>query len=281
MGDSAEFEKLTELEARLTAALDRISAGLGSQRAPQAPGAEDGTLAEAQEARAEAETRAAEMTERVDALEARLAETQDALADAQRELTEVRADASPGIDATALTALEGKLAEAEAKRGAAEADLAGRNAELDEMRVALKTAQEELDAARAEAAGGEEAAQTIAVLKRRVERARAERNEARLACDAARDLADELREESGQDPDKRILELRRDLRVTRMRAEDLAAQLSLAQSGAVLDAETLDQGLRTEVEALRQLREVEAAELGRIMKELEAGLDTAKEVGHA
>lgn len=281
MGDSAEFEKLTELEARLTAALDRISAGLGSQRAPQAPGVEGGALAEAQEARAEAEIRAAEMTERVDALEARLAETQDALADAQRELTEARADASPGIDTTALTALEGKLAEAEAKRGAAETDLAGRNAELDEMRVALKTAQEELDAARAEAAGGEEAAQTIAVLKRRVERARAERNEARLACDAARDLADELREESGKDPDKRILELRRDLRVTRMRAEDLAAQLSLAQSGAVLDAETLDQGLRTEVEALRQLREVEAAELGRIMKELEAGLDTANEVGHA
>ncbi len=101
------------------------------------------------------------------------------------------------------------------------------------------------------------------------------------ACDAAKDVADELREASGITPDARVIELRRQLRLVRTRSEDLAAQMSLLQSGAGVDASVLNQGLLAEVETLRQLREADAAELDRILVEMQSGLETTEGGQHA
>ncbi|WP_224814419.1 hypothetical protein [Hasllibacter sp. MH4015] len=288
MGDSAEFEKLTELEARLARALDRISAGIaaGAGGASRSDAGQDGgDLAAAEEARAEAEARAAEMSERVDALEARLAETQDTLAETQQELTKERAEAMPSVDMATLNALEGRAAEAEARRGTVEAELAARTATIAEMRAALDAAADELEAARAQAQAAPEVNEdheaAIAVLNRRLERVREERDAARAECDAAKDVADELRATGDGDPDDRMLELRRDLRVAQARAEDLAAQLEKARTGDAADGDARVEALQTELQALRDLRGVEAAELGRIVADLEAGIETADEVSHA
>lgn len=322
MGDSADFEKLTAMEARLSAALDRIAAGL-SARPLQGTSVSEGqhaAMAEAEEARLDAESRAQEAEERVVALEARLAETQDTLSDTQAELQvalAAQADGgapepvrqAPEIDTTALVALERRLAEADAAHGIAMAELAERDATLAELHSKLA----DKDALLAEAHAALEAAETamaestsvpteiqsadavpssrdaeiedmekaLAVMGRRVERARAERDAARAAYDAAADLADELREASGSEPEARVLELRRQLRLMRNRAEDLAAELSLLQSAAEVDAAALDQGLRAEVEALRHLRESDAAELDRIVQEMQAGLEQEEGAGHA
>lgn len=312
MGDIADMKDITEIEARLTRALDRIAAGV-------AAGAGDaGAQAEVEAARQDAEAHAVEAAERVSALEARLAETQDALADAQTDLASARAESvavkaeaaaahadsvaaraeaeaaalhaaqSPGTDAAALAALEQTLAAAQASGGAAQAELAERTAELTEKDAALAEMQAALDAAQtAPVAANEPDAEpediekALAVMGRRVERARIERDQARTACDAATDALDELREATGATVDERVLTLRRQLRLMRTRAEDLAAQVSLLQSGAGVDASVLDQGLLAEVETLRQLRETDAAELDRIVQEMQAGLDADVGGSHA
>ncbi|MBL4628670.1 MAG: hypothetical protein JKY00_11675, partial [Roseicyclus sp.] len=258
MNDSADFEKLTEMEARLARALDRIASGLAARQAPNVAllpdtgaGASDQPAdhPEVEAARQEAEARAAEMAERVTALESRLAETQDALSEAQGEVTALRAevadtvDAVPGSDAAALAALEQRLAAAEASRGAAQAELAAHAEQLAEKDAALAELQAALDAAQVvDKPGAEPGAEpdaepedmekALAVMGRRVERARAERDQARTACDTATDVADELREATGTTVDERVLSLRRQLRLMRSRAEDLAAQVALLQSGA-------------------------------------------------
>jgi len=312
MGDTADFEKMTALEARLSAALDRIATRLSARPAPEPSGTE------ADDARVEAETRAKEAEDRVVALEARLAETQDALSETQSDLQAALAAQAeapdpqmmqPGSDAAALVALEGRLAEVEAARGLAMADLAERDAALAEAKAKLAEkdallaeAQLALEAFEATQSGAgpdvgadtahadttppldadlEDMEKALAVMGRRVERARAERDAARAACDAVSDLADELREASGADPEERVLELRRELRLMRTRAEDLAAEISLLHSAAGVDVALLDQGLRAEVEALRHLREADAAELDRIVQELQAGLDQQEGTGHA
>jgi hypothetical protein len=149
------------------------------------------------------------------------------------------------------------------------------------MQKALEAAEAAKAAAEAAAeaepeAEPEDMEKALAVMGRRVERARIERDQARAACDAATDALDELKEATGADVDERILALRRQLRLMRGRAEDLAAQVSLLQSGAGVDASVLDQGLLAEVETLRQLRETDAAELDRIIHDMQAGLDRAE-----
>ena len=159
----------------------------------------------------------------------------------------------PGTDAAALVALERRLAEAEAARGVAMADLDERDASIAQKDSLLAEAQAALEAAEvaalqvaadhkaaleaAEAKAGEPAPavaadtyqgseiedmeKALAVMSRRVERARAERDAARAACDAATDMADEMREALGAEPEARVLELRRQLRLMRSRAENL------------------------------------------------------------
>ncbi|MBF9045429.1 hypothetical protein HKCCE4037_18990 [Rhodobacterales bacterium HKCCE4037] len=301
MGDSAEFEKLTELEARLATALDRIAAGqaaLQAAMAGPAPVAMPDT-GEADAAREEAEARANELAERVAMLEVQLAETQDALSETTSDLTQARADldamqsadsAAPDLPDT--SGIEAQLSEALAARDEAEAALAAKDAEIaeKEAELAARAAElEEKDAALAEAQAAlmampepqpepapaadtpdvEDMEKALAVMTRRVERARAERDEARKACDRAVDIAEELREAKGSTPDERVLELRQQLRLMKNRAEDLAAQLAIVNSGA--DASEIEQGLITELEALRQLRAADAAELSRIIADVEAG----------
>lgn len=309
MGDTADFERLVEMEARLSRALDRIAAGMAAGTGGGADAVDATALADADAARQDAEARAAELAERVTALEERLAETQETLSEAQNEVATARGEAdaaiaaaqaevaaaqeaakAPGSEAAALAALEQRLASAEASRGAAQAELTERTEELAEKDAALAEMQAALEAAQAEAEdiiGAEPAAEAedmekaLAVMGRRVERARAERDQARMACDAATDALDELREATGANVDDRILVLRRQLRLMRTRAEDLAAQLSLLQSGAGVDASILDQGLLAEVQTLRQLRDTDAAELERIVQEMQAGLDLAQGGSHA
>lgn len=291
MGDLADFEHLSALERRLSQALDRIAAGVAAD-----PRSDAGSVA-AQAEVEDAEARAAEAAERVSALEARLAETQDALSEALADVTSARAEAeaarteaetarvhaaqTPGTDAATLAALEQRLAAAEASRGMAQADLAARIDELAEKDAALAELQAALETAQTEAASEPEAEpedmeKALAVMGRRVERARVERDQARTACDAATDALDEIKEATGVSVDERILALRRQLRLMRSRAEDLAAQVSLLQSGAGVDASVLDQGLLAEVETLRQLRDTDAAELDRIVADMQAGLDMAE-----
>lgn len=295
MSDTADFEEFTAMETRLARALDRISSGLADKSV------DHGVQAEAEAARVDAEARAAEAAERVTALEARLAETQDALSEAQTEVAGARAESvaaradaeaavqhaaqTPGTDAAALSALEQRLAAAEASRGAAQAELAERAEDLAEKDAALAELQASLDAAQAvdvpasePDAEPEDMEKALAVMGRRAERARVERDQARTACDAATDALDELREATGATVDERVLVLRRQLRLMRSRAEDLAAQVSLLQSGAGVDASVLDQGLLAEVETLRQLRDTDAAELDRIVQDMQAGLDMAAPV---
>lgn len=270
MGDLADFENLSALEKRLSQALDRISTGIKARD-------------EARGAEAEAEARATEATERVSALEARLSETQDALSEAQSEATSAReeakaardeadtaraqAAATPAVDTDALSDLKARLE-------ASEKQVAEMNAALAEARDALEAAKSDpFDVA--SDAEPEDMEKALAVMGRRVERARTERDQARTACDAATDALDELKEATGADVDARILELRRQLRQMRTRSEDLAAQVSLLQSGASVDAALLDQSLLAEVETLRQMRDTDAAELDRIVQDMQAGLDMA------
>jgi chromosome segregation ATPase len=306
MGDSAEFEKLSELEARLATALDRIASGQAAleRAAGDAAGAAAG-LGAAELARQEAEARAAELSERVALLEAQLSETQDALSEttadlatARSELEDARQPVEAGTDASAMADLEARLTEAEASRNLAQDMLAEREAELADKDAALTQARADAEAA-AQAAEGAEGAdlatplvasdgdgppdiedmeKALALMTRRVERARVERDEARIACDRAVDIADELREAMGQTPEDRVLDLRGQLRLMKTRAEDLAAQLAIVNSGA--DAAGVEQGLVSELEALRQLRAADAAELDRIIADVESGPNAAGE-GHA
>ncbi|MEJ6388161.1 hypothetical protein [Gymnodinialimonas ulvae] len=286
MGDSAEFEKLTELEARLATALDRIASGQAAlvRAADAAP-----DVGAVQSAREEAEARASELSERVGMLESQLAETQDALRETTADLASARSDLETATapteaapDMSALADLEARLAEAEASRTLAQDLLTQREAELAEKDAALTQARAEVSATASQepvATGAsfddeddpdtEDMEKALVIMTRRVERARAERDEARIACDRAVDIADELREAMGQTPDERVLELRAQLRMMKTRAEDLAAQLAIVNSGA--DAAEVEQGLVSELEALRQLRAADAAELDRIIADVESG----------
>lgn len=277
MGDLAVFENLRALEKRLSQALDRISSGLKARD-------------EARSAEAEAEARAAEAAERVTALEARLSETQDALGEAQSDVASARAEAeaaraeadtaraqAAAIPSEAPADLASDLADTTARLATAETQLAEKDKTLADLQTALSAAQATQAASVLPEADAEpeDIEKALAVMGRRVERARTERDQARAACDAATDALDELKEATGGDVDDRILALRRQLRLMRTRAEDLAAQVSLLQSGASVDASLLDQGLLAEVETLRQLRDTDAAELDRIVQDMQAGLDMA------
>jgi hypothetical protein len=72
----------------------------------------------------------------------------------------------------------------------------------------------------------------LAVLKRRVERARAERDAAIEARDSAQDLADELSEAGGATPDERVLALRAELRGLRATVDQLSSGLDELRSVA-------------------------------------------------
>jgi multidrug efflux pump subunit AcrA (membrane-fusion protein) len=109
------------------------------------------------------------------------------------------------------------------------------------------------------------------VLRRRVERARAERDAAIEARDSAQDLADELSEAAGALPEDRVLALRAELRGLRATVDQLSSGLDELRSVAKGDGvDGINRVLEAQVAALTQARKAEAAELGRILSDLMA-----------
>ncbi|MDG4650010.1 hypothetical protein P6F26_16305, partial [Roseibacterium sp. SDUM158017] len=208
----------------------------------------------------------------------------------------------------ALAAAEGRLSEANAAAEAGagrdvarmaelEETLAARAAELSEAkaaREALDARVADLEAAAAEISGeagrAEELERENAILKRRVERAREERDAAMEARDAAQDAADELSAASRDDPEPRIAELRAELRRMQAVVDGMSGMMDELRAAAAAggDAEAVNRGLQAQVAALTEARRSEAAELDRIVTELAAasgqgpaGPADSVEAGHA
>jgi chromosome segregation ATPase len=243
MSDSAEFEKLAALEARLAAAIDRI----GAAAAARAAEPEARARAEAAEAAtSDAQARAAELSDRVAALEARLAEAQDALSQAETQL----AEAQPSRNDEEIEQLHADLATRETEK-----------AEAVAASTALQTRVTELEARlEAQAKAADDA--DVAVLKRRVERARADRDAAIEARDKAQDLADEMSEAGAATPDERVMALRAELRGLSATVDHMSSGLDELRSVANGDGnDGINRVLEAQVAALTEARKAEAAEL--------------------
>jgi chromosome segregation ATPase len=253
MGDNAEFEKLSTLEARLAAALDRIAVGLGE--AQPALLAEDPAFTSGafEDAMIRAET-----------AEARVAELEAYLA-AQPGETEIE-DTSAAV--TALEAqvehLSAQLAEREGRIAALNADLAAVAAQ-----AADPARDDKIDRLTAQ----------VADLEGRVARLRAERAEAIAERDEARDIAEELQAAGGMGPDDRAMALRAEVQELRTINERLTKNLARLRGENAGDPTVLNKALVVELDALKAARASEAAELERILADLDrAG---AGESGHA
>lgn len=178
MGDTAEFEKLNTLEARLAAALDRIATGLG-ERLAQAP-LED-----------------------------------------------------PGLSAASFDDLLMRAETAEARVATLEAQIAGL-----------------VDPAAAEAAA-QEAAATIA------------------AQEEARDIAEELQAAAGHHPEERAMTLRAEIKELQVINDRLIKNINRLRGENATDPGVLNKTLVVELDALRAQRASEAAELERILADLD------------
>ncbi len=252
MGDNAEFEKLSTLEARLAAALDRIAAGVGeAQTRPMAedPGITSGAFEDAQIRPTAAEARVSE-------LEAMIA-----------------AQPAPGENMTPrLTALEADLALASAALADRDATIAALQADLAAARQAAEqAAHRALPAVGADAEPDPALAQMsarIADLEGRVARLRAERAEAIAERDEARDIAEELQIAGGMDPDDRAMALRAELQELRSINERLTKNVNRLRSERATDPRVLNKALVVELDALKAARASEAAELDRILADL-------------
>lgn len=246
MGDSAEFQKLSALEARLAAALERISRGLAERQDAADPGAESERAAEIAAMRAAAETQARSHQEAMASLQDELRIAQGASTEASERIAELE------------EVIAGLQAERDAAK-AAEAAAASRIAELEQS--ASETDED--------AASKAELEREITILKRRVERARTERDEALAARDAARDAAEELAASGGGDADAPAL--RAELRGLQATLDALSSELAGLRSGAG-GAEGINRALEAQVTALLEARSAEAAELVRIAEGLSAAL---------
>lgn len=264
MGETAEFEKLYMLEARLAAALDRIAMGMGAVLA-EAPFEDPGITSGAFE----------DVLARAQTAEARLAELQAELASAVPQ-------AAPGADMAALeselAALRTQLRAAESARQAdrdeAARTLAGREAEIARLTEALAQAQAQTAAHPGPAAAEAEA--EVEALKTRVEdlearhaRLRAERAEAIAERDEARDIAEELQAAAGHHPEDRAMALRAEIKELQHINERLIKNINRLRGENATDPGVLNKSLVVELDALRALRASEAAELDRILADLD------------
>ncbi len=241
MGDNAEFEKLTTLEARLAAALDRIAVGLGeSHAAPpiEDPGLTSGALEDAQIRAEAAEARVAELQQHIAQIEAQPQAASD--------------------DAATLAALE-------ADRASLSARIAILEAEAAEAVAAPEPVQDTAMVQKLET--------RIAELETAVEKARKDRDAAIAERDEARDIAEEMQAASGVTPDDRALELRNELTELRDINERLTKNLSRMRSDQASDPRVLNRALLVELDALKAARASEAAELQRILADLDPALN--------
>lgn len=132
MGDSAEFEKLGALEARLTAAFERIAKGVEARAAvPDI----DAALTDAQARVAEAEAKAADLANALEAREGELADLRDALTAAE-EKAAAEAEKTAGLQA-----------EIEAAKAQTPSDAAALQARVDRARAERDAAIAARDAA--------------------------------------------------------------------------------------------------------------------------------------
>lgn len=256
---------LSELEQRITVALDRIANGVDTLSRP-APGPDPDSIARLGALESElAEERAAKA-----ALEARVAELESSPAvpgappddDAASRLAALESDLAAEKEARA--ALERQLAEAvPAGPSATEAEL---RAELDQA-LALKTKLESRLARLEPAAAPEPDASATAELSEALEaertaKARLEERLGTLADGHAAEMA-ELRQrhdamiEQSRDMQDRVRGLRR--RIEEMRQ---AMQIALEQGAeAITDPHLVNRTMMAELEGLRALREADRTEL--------------------
>lgn len=243
MGETAEFEKLNTLEARLAAALDRIASGLGEALA-QAPLEDPGqSSASFEDALIRAET-------------------------AEARIAQLEAQMTGLIDP----------AQADAAAQAAAATIAAREAEIARLQDSLAA-----QAAPPPAADGgmaeELAAKTarIADLEARLARLRTERDAAIAAQEEARDIAEELQAAAGHHPEERAMTLRAEIKELQVINDRLIKNINRLRGENATDPSVLNKTLVVELDALRAMRASEAAELGRIL----ADLDQAETAGGA
>ena len=266
MGDNAAFEKLSTLEARLAAALDRIAVGLG-EAMPAVP-LEDPAYTSGvfEDALIRAETAEARLAE----VEARLAAVEAAGGVEGAGVAEALAERDAALERIeALEQEAGTWADALAKR---EAAIAALGADLDAARAA---AGPDLDALeRIETLEAQ-----VADLEGKLARLRAERAEAIAERDEARDIAEELQAAGGMGPDDRAMALRAEVQELRTINERLTKNLGRLRSENAHDPAVLNRALVVELDALRAARASEAAELERILADL--GEADAGEGGHA
>lgn len=240
MGDNAEFEKLSTLEARLAAALDRIAVGLGEApaRAPaEDPGITSGAFEDA--------------LIRAETAEARVAELEALL----------REPAEPQGDDGRLAALEAQVADLGARLSGREAEVAALQAEL------AAAAAQAADPAREDEL--ERLGAQVAELETRLARLRAERAEAIAERDEARDIAEELQAAGGMGPDDRNMALRAEVQELRTINERLTKNLARLRGEKATDPTVLNKALVVELDALKAARASEAAELERILADLD------------
>jgi len=231
MGETAEFEKLNTLEARLAAALDRIASGLGETVAGvalQDPGI---SLAAMEEAVIRAQT-----------AEARLAELEARLSAAQ----------APAMDPSALSA------EQDSARAQLAAQDAAHQAYRDETTRAL--AARDADLARLEAALAQAQADAQALAA-----AQAQELEQALAQAQAQTDAPPVEDEGGQ-----VMAMRAEIQDLQQINARLVKNLNRLRGDAAADPGVLNKTLVVELDALRALRASEAAELERILADLDA-----------
>ena len=298
MSDSAEFEKLTMLEARLAAALDRIASGLATGATGQAriddPGLTSAALEDAQARADTAENTAAQWAERAGMLEAELAE-------AQAALTAARAgdDAPDTSEVDGLrTEADGLRTERDALEQRVDALEAARQADRDEANRTIAARDEEiaslksrLSDAMAQASSGSEeddedrgdaalSSEDLHVLQMRIKRLKRQRAMARSERDRVLGKLDEL-DRGPEDIDARIVQLRHELADLRVSHADLTEQLAAMNDQTVEDKTlaTIVEGLVTELQALQDIRAAEAGELDRILAEL--GPLDAEDKAHA
>ncbi|QBX99809.1 hypothetical protein E2K80_02920 [Rhodophyticola sp. CCM32] len=274
MSDTADMEKISALEGRLAAALDRIAAGMGSLRS-QGRGEVEAATAALEAAEARAAELAARLSETEGADGAALAETQVALAAeqaAQADLTEQ------------LRALEAsrQASQDELARVAAahEDQLAELKGELEEARTAneeLRGKMAELDAAAGSVTSDPADIETITrlegevvVLRRRAKRLRTESQAAQQARDEAQDALDELRAREGDGGAETTLrgELRQ-LRLANAALRDASQEMrQIAARGDAVDPDLLNAAMAAELVTLKAERAADAAEMQDILDEL-------------
>lgn len=232
MGETAEFEKLNTLEARLAAALDRIATGLGEAMVPavlEDPGLSSAAFEDA--------------LLRAEAAEARIAQLEAQMAGL--------------IDP----------AQAQAAAQAAADTIAAHEAEIARLQANLATQEPAADHGMAE----ELAAKTakIADLEARVARFKGERDAAITAQEEARDIAEELQAAAGHHPEERAMTLRAEIKELQVINDRLIKNLNRMRGENATDPAVLNKTLVVELDALRAQRASEAAELERILADLD------------